>query len=85
MELYNNVDPSTTNVLLCMKPISSKIENIFSVSFTREMVHDNASLADIGRQMRHTAQVDRNPMQGSTNAKGFGTRGQDYFFIYNHL
>jgi hypothetical protein len=65
IEFYASVDPSTTNVLLCMKPVSSKIENIFSVSFTRNMVQEDASLVEIGRKMRYTAQVDRNPMEAA--------------------
>lgn len=70
------VDPTTTDLILCMKPLSSKLENIFSVSFTREAVEKDASLAEAGRKMRYTAQVDRNPVEATRMLKDLDEKGK---------
>lgn len=70
IELYTNaVDPSTTDLLLCLKPLSSKLENVFSVIFTREAVEEDSSLAEAGRKMRYESRVTRNPMEVSRMLK----------------
>jgi hypothetical protein len=81
IDFYASVDPSTTSVLLCMKPISSKIENIFSVSFSRNMVQEDASLVEIGRKMRYAAQVDRNPMEAARMLKTLEEKGKSINFF----
>lgn len=65
IELYANVDPTTTDLSLCMKPLSSKLENVFSVIFTRDTVQEDASLAEAGRKMRYESRVARNPLEVS--------------------
>jgi len=81
IDFYDSVDPSNTSVLLCMKPISSKIENIFSVSFSRNMVQEDASLVEIGRKMRYAAQVDRNPMEAARMLKTLEEKGKSINFF----
>jgi len=63
IELYANVDPSTTDLLLCMKPLSSKLQNVFSVIFTREIIEEDASLVEKGRSMRYASRVTRDPLE----------------------
>lgn len=65
MDLYANVDPTTTDLLFCMKPTSSKLESVFSVIFTREAVEEDASLVEAGRKMRELSRVARNPLEVS--------------------
>jgi hypothetical protein len=81
IELYADVDPSTTDLLLCMKPISSKIENIFSVSFTRKAVEEDADLAAKGRKIRYAAHVDRNPVEASRILKDLDEKGKSIFLM----
>lgn len=81
VELYASVDPMTTDLLLCMKPISSKLENIFSVIFTRETVEADDTLAEVGRKMRYESRVLRNPLEVSRLLKDLDEKGKPIGFF----
>lgn len=81
IELYANVDPSTTDLLLCMNPISSKLENVFSVIFTREAVEDDAELAEKGRSMRYASRVTRDPLEVNRMLKDLDKKGKPIAFF----
>ena len=59
INLYQDVDPSKIELLLCLKPIQYRLDHVFAIMFSRESIAKDESLLEAGRRIRSASRSAR--------------------------
>lgn len=74
--LYQHVDPSKIELLLCLKPFQYRLEHVFAIMFTRESIAKDESLLEAGRRIRSASRVAKDPLAMTKMIKDLDNKGK---------